>query len=126
MAAHVHTSPGGAVPPHHGPPPPAHQANGHVVGPPKTLSQALAAVNEGVWLQIGKSNPALLKICLLINFVRFCARIARRSGRRHTGVRASHSTQRVVYSSNASYLNHPPCKGSIWHGHRLLTYHPEN
>jgi len=53
MAAHVHTSPSGAMPPHHGPPP-AHQPNGHVVAQPKTLTQALAQMNEGAWLQIGK------------------------------------------------------------------------
>jgi len=41
------------MPPHHGPPP-AHQPNGHVVAQPKTLTQALAQMNEGAWLQIGK------------------------------------------------------------------------
>ena len=125
MAAHVHTSPGGAVPPHHGPPPPAHQPNGHVVGPPKTLSQALAAVNEGVWLQIGTST-LLCSTLPADSAVRFGAGIARRSGRRHTGLRTSHSAQRLVGPCDAGHLNHPSRKGSVRHGHRLSAHYSKD
>ncbi|KAK2788188.1 glucose repression mediator protein [Emmonsiellopsis sp. PD_33] len=60
MSAHPQPSPPGGIHPHHGPLAVHPQANGHAPpqgqpqkGIPTTVSQKIALLNEGVWLQIG-------------------------------------------------------------------------
>lgn len=61
--AHPQPSPPGGVPPHHGPLTTHPQVNGHIPvqsqaqkGPPLTTAQKIAALNEQVWLQIGRKS----------------------------------------------------------------------
>lgn len=138
--SHTQPSPTAGVAPHHAAHMAAHaQVNGHIQaipaqppkGAPLTTAQKITALNEQVWLQIGKDTSIAIGICdrLLISFSRSFRKLDRAHGRPgwfYECIRAGLASQPVVCPGNECYLLYSAHQGAIPQGHRVPPKYPQD